>query len=354
MRTLTQSLVGLFVLAGLVGCAEETDRPSQIDSLRVLAVRSESPFASPGARPTLEMLTYDGSPRAPRPIRTLWIGGCLNPEGDLYYNCYPALHRTLAAVTDADLLAEQVPAGVPGGSLGFGTTFQAVIPGDAITSRPQGPGVVSPYGVLFLFYAACAGELRHVPGANPATDSPIGCYPTGGGPALGQDDFEFGYYPIYVYETLVNHNPVISSLGFGVPSSGAACAADIGCGPDQICGTEGVCIPAVAACSAKEAKDCPGFPLGPSVDRASAELAVSALIPESRAPAETLWVSYYSTVGLFDKDTRLVNEPNAGWSSSYEGVWRPQVGGGREVSLFAVVRDNRGGVAWARQNVWVK
>ena len=113
MRTLTQSLVGLLVLAGLVGCAEETDRPSQLDSLRILAVRSEAPFASPGARPALEMLTYDGSPEAPRPIRTLWIAGCLNPEGDLYYNCYPALHRTLAALSDADLLAEQAPAGVP-------------------------------------------------------------------------------------------------------------------------------------------------------------------------------------------------------------------------------------------------
>jgi len=354
MRPLIQSLVGLLALAGLFGCGEEQDRPSQIDSFRILAVRSDSPFASPGARPTLEMLTYDGSPAAPRPIHTLWIGGCLNPEGDLYYHCYPALHRTLAALSDADLSAEQVPSGVPDGSIGFGTAFNAVIPADAITSRPRGSGVVYPYGVLFLFYAACAGELRHVPGANPATDYPVGCYRPGTSQALGQDDFEFGYYPIYVYETLVNHNPVISSLGFDVAASGAACTADIGCGPDQVCGGQGVCIPAVAACSAKEAKDCPGYALGPSVDRSSVELALSALILESRAPAETLWVSYYSTGGLFDKDTRLINEPSAGWSGSYEGVWRPQVGGGREVSLFAVVRDNRGGVAWARQDVWVK
>jgi hypothetical protein len=300
------------------------------------------------------MLYHDGSSAAPRPVKTLWIGGCLDPEGDLYYNCYPALHRTVAGLSDADLLAEQVPAGTQEGSIGFGTQFNAVIPADAITSRPQGNGVVYPYGVLFLFYAACAGELRHVPGANSAKDSPVGCYRAGSAEALGQDDFEFGYYPIYVYETLANRNPVISSLGFGAPSTGAACTADIGCGPDQVCGSAGVCLPTVAACSAKEAKDCPGYPLSPVVDRGSAELALSALIPESRAPAETLWVSYYSTGGLFDKDTRLVNEPSAGWSSSYEGVWRPQVGGNREVSLFAVVRDNRGGVAWTRQDVWVK
>jgi hypothetical protein len=354
MRPLIRSLVGLIALASLLGCGEETDRPSQLDSLRIVAVRSDLPFATPGARPTLEMLLYDGSPRTPRPVHTLWIGGCLNPEGDLYYNCFPALHQALAGVSDAELAAEEVPPGTPEGAIGFGAQFNAVISADAITSRPQGAGVVSPYGVLFLFYAACAGELRHVPGANPATDYPVGCYRPGTGEALGQDDFEFGYYPIYAYDQLVNDNPVISSVGFSAPASGAACTADIGCPADQVCGTAGVCIPAVAACSAKKAEDCPGYQLSPLVDRASAEPAVSALISESRAPSETLWVSYYSSGGLFDKDTRLVNEPSAGWSNDYHGVWRPQLDGGREVRLFAVVRDNRGGVAWTRQDVWVK
>jgi hypothetical protein len=354
MRPLIQSLVGLFALASLLGCGEELERPSQLDSLRIIAVRSDVPFATPTARPTLEMLQWDGSPAAPRPVHTLWIGGCLNPEGDLYYHCFPVLHQTLGGLTDADLAAEQVPSGTPEGSIGFGTVFSAVIPDDAITSRPQAEGVVYPYGVLFLFYAACAGELRHVPGANLDTDYPVGCYRPGTGEALGQDDFEFGYYPIYVYDSLTNQNPIISSLGFSAPASGAACTADIGCAAEQVCSTEGVCIPAVAACSAHEAEDCPGYQLSPLVDGASAEPAASALIAESRAPAETLWVSYYSTGGLFDKDTRLVNEPNAGWSDEYHGVWRPQLEGGREVRLFAVVRDSRGGVAWTRQDVWVK
>jgi hypothetical protein len=346
-------LAALAATALATACSEASDRPSEIDSLRVLAVRADRPFAPPGSQPQLEMLIEDGSPAAPRPRQVLWMGACVNPPGDLYYECYPALHAALAGVTDDDLAAQTVPAGAPTGAVGFGTQFTASIPADAITSRMPSQGIVYPYGSLFVFFAACAGEIRHAPGANPATDPPVACYRAGTGEALGQADFEFGYYPIYAYETLVNQNPIVTSMSFAAPSDGAACTDPAACGVGQTCGSAGRCIPVVAACASDDSANCPPYALAPAVDPASVERAISSHVPISQAPLETIWASYYATGGTFEKDSRVVHDGVSGWSDSYAGVWRP----GRtigEVHLFAVVRDNRGGVTWATQDVAVR
>jgi len=353
-------VVPLLVSTALAaGCVEVVDRPSDIDTLRVLAVRTDSPFTPPGSRPRIEMLLYDGSPSAVEPdtarrrVQVLWIGTCVNPPGDLYFNCYPALRATLAALTDADLAAERIPAGTPEGALGFGTRFSAEMPADAISSRTAASGVVYPYGVLFVFYAACAGELRHVSDGGASGDLPIGCFRPGSDQALGQEDFEFGYYPVYAYDQLVNHVPVAGPLAFGAGSSATPCTDASACGAQETCGSKGMCIPVVAACSADDADDCPPYALEPAIDRASAEPAVSAHVPESQAKLETIWVSYYGTGGRFDKDARIVNDASAGWFDAYGGVWRAYRASG-EVHLFAVVRDNRGGVTWLSQDVQIR
>jgi hypothetical protein len=337
-------------------CNEAADRPSRIDTLRVLAVRADRPFAKPASSPDLEMLLYDGSPEAVAPdgtrrrVRVLWMGTCVNPAGDLYYNCYPVLREALASLTDADLASETLPASMAPGAFGFGTRFTASIPADAIASRPASQGAAYPYGLAFVFFAACAGDLRH---ATPDMDIPVGCFRPGSNERLGQDDFEFGYYPIYAYDNLVNHVPVVSSMSFGAPSSGAPCVDSTACGPGQTCGTAGSCVPVVAACTAEKPEGCPSYALSPVVDPTSVERAVSSHVPESRAPLETIWVSYFSTGGLFDKDSRIAHDAVAGWSDGYAGVWRPDRAPG-EVRLFAVVRDNRGGVTWSTQDVAVR
>jgi hypothetical protein len=334
-------------------CSQASDRPSQIDSLRVLAVRADHPFAPPGSQPQIEMLIEDGSPAAPRARQVLWMGTCVNPPGDLYYECYPALHAALAGVTDADFAAQTVPAGLPAGAVGFGTQFTASVPADAITSRTPSQGTAYPYGSLFVFFAACAGEIRHAPGANPKTDPPVACYRAGTGEALGPADFEFGYYPIYAYDTLVNQNPIVTSLGFGAPSDGAACTGAAACGSGQTCGSAGRCIPVVAACLSDDSANCPPYALTPAVDPASVERAVSSHVPTNQAPLETIWASYYATSGTFDKDSRVVHDGVSGWAEAYGSVWRPGRTAG-EVHLFVVVRDNRGGVTWAMQDVAVR
>jgi hypothetical protein len=345
MRSLFRFLACLPLLAA---CSEPNDRPSEIDSLRVLAVQSDEPYAAPSSSPQLEMLLVDGSPAAPRTVQTLWLGTCLNPSGDLYYNCYPVLGATLDGIGDRALATQQVPAGTPDGTIGFGTRFSARIPADAISSRPTAPGVIYPYGVVFVFFAACAGELRR------GTDLPVACVRPGTNEQLGQDDFEFGYYPIYVYDTLVNHAPIASSLTFDLPGDPTPCANASACATGQTCGSKGVCIAVVPTCSAADADDCPGYWFGPVVDPSSVELALSSHIDESRAPLETIWVSYYATGGRFDKDSRIAHDGVSGFVDDYRGVWRAKDVSNREVALFAVVRDNRGGVTWLSRDVAVR
>jgi hypothetical protein len=237
---------------------------------------------------------------------------------------------------------------------GFGTNFTAPVPSDSITSRPQASHIEHPYGSVFVFYAACAGDLRKAFGADSSQEPPVGCFDPATGEALGQEDFEFGYFPIYVYNDLINHNPILQSVRLGDSDSSAPCVNRSECSATKTCGHVGVCIPRVQRCAESDGDDCPSYALVPSVDRSSAERAVTAHLTESTAPLETLWVSYFATSGSYDKDLRVVQDPGAGWEGDISGRWRAQAPAGQEVRLWAVLRDDRNGVQWLYQDVFVE
>ncbi|MBI5538023.1 MAG: hypothetical protein HY898_35205 [Deltaproteobacteria bacterium] len=355
MRALLPRLVVPAFLLGQAACGDPIDRASDVRTMRVLAVQADHAFAKPGTNVLLRMLSYDGSPRAVRadgtrrPVHVLWMSACSNPPGDLYYNCYPALHASMAGVTDAGLQAEQIPKDVGG----FGQELVVSIPQDAITSRPQKSEVIHPYGMVYVFYLACAGELRMNAAADPLRDSPVGCFePTTGAPSP-IDDFEFGYFPIFVYDNLDNQNPGLQQVSFQEWVTGAPCISAASCSSGETCGTEGTCIRKVPQCLEDDADKCPSYPFVPQVDPASLEHAVTANLTAQDAPLETLWVSYFATAGSFDKDLRLVHDPESGWQEGYHGRWRATVAPGTQVRLWAVLRDNRNGVAWAWQDVFV-
>ncbi len=344
----------------LAGCGEESDPISKVDSLRILAVDCDAPFAAPGSQPELEMLVVDGSPKAlgadgtPRPVQTLWLGSCVNPAGDSYAECFPSLHRAVAELTDEQLASGLVPEGIEDGSVGFGEHFSARIPEDVITSRPQPKGIVEPYGVVMVFYAACAGELHHAVDADKERDLPVRCLDPETGEELGQEDFEFGYYPIYAYDELRNARPVIERTAIAGSTEETACDAAADCGDEERCGSAGHCIPVVAACHEDKAKDCPEIALELRVSKDSAELATSAFIEPSFAPTENLWVNFYSQQGSFERSARVVHESGSGWTADYSGRWRAKVEPNTEVRLYAVVRDSRGGVTWVSRDVFVR
>src|SRR6188768_1494257 len=73
-----------------LGCGPDFDPPSELHSLRVLAVHKDVPYAQPGETVNLQMLWQDASPLAgpDRKITISWSPPCFNPPGDLYYSCF--------------------------------------------------------------------------------------------------------------------------------------------------------------------------------------------------------------------------------------------------------------------------
>ena len=85
----------LALLFGLlsVGCGPDFDPPSELHTLRVLAVQKDAPYAKPDQEVNLSMLWEDASELRGRPVQIAWSPVCVNPKGDLYYSCFtdPAL-----------------------------------------------------------------------------------------------------------------------------------------------------------------------------------------------------------------------------------------------------------------------
>lgn len=347
----------------LSGCDGEDDRISELDSLRVVAVRSSQSYARPGSTVELEMLLRDASPKAvnqqgvARDVTLLWMGSCINPAGDLYYNCLPALHESFQGITDEEFAAGSFSEATELARLGFGQRYELALPSDIITSRPPSDQLVYPYGVAFVFYAACAGELRILRDADPENDYPVSCFDPVTGEVLGQSDFEFGYYPLYAYDELNNSNPEITAVVFGAESSDKACDSAADCPTGEACGSSKRCIMRVTACSTGE--DCSKFEFRPVVESTSVEAAASAHIHEASAPRETIWVSYYSDYGTFEKESRIIHESTSGMRDDYAGFWKPKRNGDSpslpyEAHLYAVVRDSRGGVTWTTREVYIE
>src|SRR6185503_14191479 len=120
LRCLSAPAAWLATLA-LAGCDATFDPGTQVDSLRVLAVRADSPFAHPGDTVHLSALSYDP---AARPISWAWAA-CPSPAGSSVEDCLDQV-RANAAQGELPVLAR-----------GEGIdTVDVPIPADALAGIP--------------------------------------------------------------------------------------------------------------------------------------------------------------------------------------------------------------------------
>ena len=112
-------LTAALALSATLGCGPQFDLSSELESLRVLTVKKDKPYAQPGETVKMQLLWHDA--KGPRPVQRLFIGGCFNPPADLYYSCFPQL---------AELAAEGT---LP---LSPGDTFEATLPSDGDVTTP--------------------------------------------------------------------------------------------------------------------------------------------------------------------------------------------------------------------------
>jgi hypothetical protein len=337
-------LLGVFSLF-LLGCGPDFDPPSELHSLRVLAVQKDVPYAQPGDTVNLQMLWQDASPLAgpDRKIAIAWSPPCINPPGDLYYACF----------SDPDTFGDMVKQD-PGSP--EHTSF--VVPSDIISERPP-PADGSnnpPYGLSYVFFAICAGELTLLPDSSDAA-FPIGCKDPAG-KLLGADDFVAGYTSVYSFEGFSNHNPVIKGFEFrGQPLTdsgfclgqdclaldGSTPAVDVDCDdPEQ----SARCVP---TCADDGDPACTGYAFRPTIDKNDPanqdqdDVSVKLL---GREVGEQMWVNFYTDAGGFKSPVRLLNDATNGWNYDYgTEFYAPKTAG--LARIWAVAHDNRGGTAWA-------
>lgn len=336
-RALWAILCGaLMAKAASPGCAAGNDPPSKINSLRVLAVTADKPYAAPGETVNFAMDLHDGS-ESGRPIQITWIGGCFDPEGDLYYVCFEDLKKAFngAAGSASEVTIAQ------GNGL---TEFSLVLPEDIISRRPP-PAAGPHYGIAYVFFMACAGTLQLLPeaasGEAGSVSLPFDCLDESGA-RLGADRFVPGYTQIYSFaDGRRNENPDIGGLLFnGSPA------------PE---GDDEDALPVVITCPLSEddrrasgcsADDpfevCQAYPIDVLVDPNVAEIDPGVTTPEGEALREIVWVGYFADKGDIDGDTALVSGAVEGYHEDHGSRWIPPAEPGI-ATLWAIARDSRGG-----------
>jgi hypothetical protein len=350
-----------FLLLGvlLLGCGPKFDPPDQLSTLRILGVQKDLPYAQPGQTVNLQMLWEDASPNAGRPIQLTWSGPCIDPDGDLYYGCFTPDHlpSLLGGLTHEPTTSFVMP--------------ESYAPSPGAKSTPVIRTATTennaPYGIVFIFFAACAGNLVPITTTD-QTALPFACQDTAGN-ALGSDDFVAGYTSIYSFNTFTNNNPVISGFEFNgqtlpntsycgpplpnvdptsQPSDCVPLAESPAPDPDSIdCSAtppDPRCIP---TCANDGESPCPAYPIQPTLIEALNQDQDDVSVMQLGHPVgEQMWIDYYTDGGGFKSPVRLLNDATSGWNPDYgTDFYAPKEA--KISRVWALVHDNRGGVAWA-------
>jgi hypothetical protein len=319
MRRIT--LLGL-VLAS-TACSDLFTPSSVVESVRILAVKADLPYAAPGEPLKLEVLAYDGRKDKPAPMKLSWFPElCVNPKDNKLSDCY------------TKLAAKYSPGASIDAQLKPGETFATMMPEDALSSRdPNRPG--APFGSVYAFVAACAGELRMTGRSADYPDSvPFGCFDASGN-ALGTESFVFSFARLYAFPGVRNENPVIDGVTIaGAPVTEAAPVT-------------------IDHCTVAKLDDCPKIPITVAVPPSSQEPDVFNALPGETPPGEQVWASVYMTAGKPDNEaTVLYNASGGAIAGAKNDLFAPLEPG--PATLWVVVRDNRSGVSWKRFDLDVK
>jgi hypothetical protein len=370
----------------LAGCGTGFESSAEVNSLRVLGVQKDQPYATPGSSVTLRMLWYDGKvPDGSREIHRFWTGGdllCTNPAGDLYYACYPQilekLLQALAGVSgapvagadggggaDAGISLENLPLEIPIPDLPNPDETTVFIPKEIISDRGTPPGGQVPYGLSYVFFGVCAGQMYVK--LDIKNGFPVVCKDASG-QYLGADDFVAGYSSIYSYYSVSNTNPAINGFELDGQTRQAAeegVCVGTDCTLPQLhpSDAEGQAMPRIPACADDGAEKCPAHRIqvwiSPTCTTVTGEVVDNCAEKDQLAYlqgtplGEQMWVRYFSERGTIQSAVRLLNDARQGWMPEFAGKLRAPKDKG-PMFVWAVVQDSRGGEQWVRQTVFVE
>lgn len=327
-----ESRWAVFALAAAAACGAGFAPQTLVQSVRVLVVRADKPFAKPGDKVHLQALAVDQRPIRPSAMGTYWIPfPCINPRGDSYYACFSAFVPNAGPPGKG---SPSLPAFLKPGAditdfLTNSADFDLDLPADIVATHAVTPGAEAPYGLAVAFFVACAGRVR-IAEIDPSSQNPqvlpIRCTDEDGH-ALGPDDWVFAFTRVYAYDAITNANPELTNVTFdGQPVS-------VG---------DGV---TVAPCASK--KGCATHALGVDVPDSSWE-------PTPDGHEAVYWTAYRTAaVGDLNGDGRLVFDAVKGRVGDPALTLTPPPTPG-EGKLWLLLQDTRGGASWVELPVHVK
>jgi hypothetical protein len=377
MRTKTLLAAGLALASSalwLASCGPSGFQDEAlVNGVRILATRADLPYAKPGDTVTLSVLAADGRTSKPEPMVVYWfpitLAGpvnlpcdapkstclpkadfvCEDPTDDAYYACFASLVDGGApdGGSSGGAGGEKLPIG-PGIDLSpflpQGPTFSVPLSQNIIKKHTPVMGKTYPYGIAIVFNMACAGHPQLLPpnSSNLSFNQlPVGCFDKNGN-MLDADSYVVAYATIYAYDNLTNANPVISDMVYqGKDMDGGF----VGDSSVEDVGSFGDADIVVPTCTNTNTKDCPTYSFNIAVPSSSWEVDPQDLGSNGQPLHEQIWVDYYWTAGTFSDDSRLVYDPTVGYVGN-TAVSMTAPSSPTPATFWAVVHDNRGGVAW--------
>ena len=362
-RLVVRYALALLVLAMFVApsCGAGFDPPSKVNTLRVLGVTIDKPYALPGEEVTFRMTVADGLGNAdgePRDLQIAWIGGCSNPDSDLWFLCFEQLAEQFQSLAGGGL----PPDGLVAVTLASGTSsglpdaheYSLTLPDDIVSSRPV-PDLGPHYGLAIVFYAVCAGSLAPANLDSLAASSdgsqltlPLECLDESGN-RLGAESFVIGFTQAYAFaDSRGNDNPPIDGMEFSAqPWSDDLTQVPIvpPCPVSEADRKQG-------GCATEGLDSCEGYVVKALVGDV-AEVDPDAFTPEGVPFREVVWVNYFADSGDIEDFTKLVSDAELGYLGEHETLWyappEPAL-----VTVWAVARDQRGGQTVVRRFIRVQ
>jgi hypothetical protein len=295
--------VGPVVAAAFIcfcqGCSGDFDPSSRVTDLRVLAVRADAPYAAPGQGVHLDALALDPAGRA---ISWGW-GLCVNPASGSAPGCLAALDASTVVI------GKDMP------------SFDFALPDDVIAELPVEGAARASVGAIVV---ACPGDLAAVSGA-----VPFRCVDLSGR-ILGTDEYVVGVKRVFARLADRNENPVVTGVTWdGLEWPLSEVKDVVAC--DETGNDYG-------ACSSREQ-----HVITVAIPAESLESGVDSF---GTPFSEEVIVQYYASEGIFEHEVRFASDTTTGWTARRESA-------GQTVTMWFVVRDDRGGVTWDTRHVRV-
>lgn len=304
-------LLGLLGLLGMAACAPEFDPVSRIVTFRVLAQQTDVPFAKPGETVNITSLSYDPQGRT---VNWAWAA-CVNPDESTVQGCLNKIGGDAAQSGASPILAQ-----------GAGMSdFSYTVPDDALSSLPVQARPGAHVGIISI---ACPGDLSFDEGSN---NLPFSCKEAGTGRSFGLDEYIVGMKRIQVRESDRNQNPVIEQVTF-----------------DGAAWPEGD-VKTVSACDTdgNDYKPCADLSKHKISVRPTAASTESGTTEFGVAFTEQVIIEYYATDGVWEYEVKIASSPETGWAAR-------KAASGKDLTLWMVVHDDRGGARWAQRQVHVQ